>query len=77
MRCQRERSQALNRELAWTELCAKLAERNRAAVAAQQAEQAKNLRRNRQKSRGQKARMVESKKHRTAIKAGRGRVRAD
>lgn len=77
VRCQRERSQAANRQLAWTELCMKLEQRNRAAAAARQDQQAKNLRRNRQKSRGQKARMIESKKHRAAIKSRRGRVGVD
>jgi protein subunit release factor B len=77
VRCQRERSQTVNRELAWAELCAKLEERKRAAAAARQDEQAKNRRRNRQKSRGQKARMIQSKKHRAGIKSSRGRVGAD
>lgn len=77
VRCQQERSQTVNRELAWAELCAKLEERKRAAAAARQDEQAKNRRRNRQKSRGQKARMIESKKHRAGIKSSRGRVGAD
>jgi protein subunit release factor B len=76
-RCQRERSQAVNRALAWAELCAKLEERKRVAAAARQDEQAKNRRRNRQKSRGQKARMIQSKKHRAGIKSSRGRVGAD
>src|SRR3954471_8120953 len=53
VRCQRERSQAANRELAWTELCAKLEERRRAALAKGQDEREQNRRRNRQKSRGQ------------------------
>ena len=73
VRCQRERSQAANRELAWEELVAKLAERQRAAAAARQDEVERNRRRNRPKSRGQKARMVESKRHRAGIKARRGR----
>jgi protein subunit release factor B len=77
VRCQRERSQTVNRELAWAELCAKLEERKRAAAAERQDEQAKNRRRNRQKSRGQKARMIQSKKHRAGIKSSRGRVGAD
>ena len=34
VRCQRERSQAVNREVAWTELCAKLEARVGAAKAA-------------------------------------------
>jgi protein subunit release factor B len=73
VRCQRERSQAANREIAWAELCEKLEARARAArdavVAAREAER----RRERQKSRAQKRRLVESKRHRAGIKARRGR----
>ena len=77
VRCQRERSQAANRELAWNELCAKLEERQRAAAAARQDELQRSLRQNRQKSRGQKIRMIQSKKHRAGIKARRGRPEMD
>ncbi|MDB6169993.1 MAG: Class peptide chain release factor [Verrucomicrobia bacterium] len=77
VRCQRERSQAANRELAWSELASKLEERQRTAVAAQKGEREKNRRRQRQKSRGQKARMIEAKKHRSGIKSNRGRPGAD
>jgi protein subunit release factor B len=77
VRCQRERSQAANRELAWTELCEKLEERARAAAMLRQDERQKSLRQNRQKSRGQKNRMIQSKKHRAGIKAQRGRAGAD
>lgn len=74
VRCQRERSQAANRELAWMKMCEKLESRARAAkesvVEAREAER----RRTRQKSRGQKARMIEAKKHRAKHKAHRGRV---
>lgn len=74
VRCQRERSQAANRDLAWLEMCEKLEARARAAreavVEAREAER----RRTRQKSRGQKARMIEAKKHRAKHKAHRGRV---
>lgn len=77
VRCQRERSQAANRELAWLELCAKLEERARAARMLQQEEREKTRRRTRQKSRGQKARMIEAKKHRAGIKARRGRRMED
>ena len=77
VRCQRERSQAANRELAWAELCEKLEARARgrveAAVDAREAER----RRTRQKSRGQKARMVQAKKHRARHKSTRGRVREE
>lgn len=76
-RCQRERSQLANRELAWTDLCAKLAERRRTAAAHEQQEREKDQRRNRQKSRRQKGRMIASKKHRSAIKARRGRAETE
>lgn len=77
VRCQAERSQAVNRETAWIELCLRLEERARqAASAARQAEE-KQRRRLRQKSRGQKARMVESKRRRASLKAFRGRPPSD
>jgi len=77
VRCQRERSQAVNREVAWAELCAKLEARVReareAVIDAREAER----RRTRPKSRGQKIRMIQSKKHRAGIKAQRGRADRD
>ena len=76
-RCQTERSQSANRELAWAELCAKLEERRRAELAQRKDEREQSRRRNRQKSRGQKVRMIESKKHRAGIKSRRGRPEAD
>ncbi len=77
VRCQRERSQSANRELAWAEMCAKLEERQRAAAAAKQDENQRESRRKRQKSRRQKARMIESKRHRSGIKSTRNRVAPD
>ena len=77
VRIQAERSQAANRELAWWELTTKLEARVRAAAqAAEQAREAQR-RRTRQKSHGQKIRMIESKKHRAGIKARRGRPETD
>jgi protein subunit release factor B len=74
VRCQRERSQSANREIAWQELCAKLeARRHAAALEAVNAREAER-RRTRQKSRGQKVRMIEAKKRRAKQKARRGRV---
>ena len=77
VRCQRERSQSANRELAWLELVGKLEVRARAAqeviVDARETER----RRTRQKSRGQKVRMIQAKKHRAKHKAKRGRVGGD
>jgi protein subunit release factor B len=77
VRCQRERSQAANRDLAWLELCEKL--EARVAAARQSAQQARELKRRqtRQKSPGQKARMIQSKKHRARHKFHRGRVRGE
>ena len=77
VRCQRERSQTLNRLIAWTELADKLAWRRQEA--ANQAQGARELarRQKRQKSRGQKARMIQSKKHRAGIKARRSRPDAE
>ena len=74
VRCQRERSQAANRDLAWRELCEKLEARQRSAAAAVVDERESERRRNRQKSRGQKVRMIETKKHRAKHKSSRGRV---
>src|SRR4051812_25861917 len=64
VRCQRERSEAANRELAWQELCDKLEARVRSAAKAAVDVREAERRRNRQKSRGQKVRMIEAKKHR-------------
>lgn len=74
VRCQRERSQAANRELAWEELCRKLEERARAAKAAAVQAREVHRRRTRQKSRGQKAAMVTAKKRRGRHKSLRARV---
>ena len=73
VRCQRERSQSVNRLQAWMDLIGKLeAQRSQKAS---QARSARELvrRQKRQKSRGQKLRMIESKKHRAGIKSKRGR----
>ncbi|MEO7415374.1 MAG: peptide chain release factor-like protein [Opitutaceae bacterium] len=74
VRCQRERSQAANRELAWQALCGKLEGRKKAAAAAAEQLREAERRRTRPKSRGQKLRMIETKKHRAKHKSRRGRV---
>lgn len=71
VRCQAQRSQVVNRMEAWARLCAKLEDRRSSAAAAAQAEREAARRRTRQKTRGQKARMIESKRHRTRIKKSR------
>jgi protein subunit release factor B len=77
VRCQRERSQAANREIAWLELVEKLEARARAAAGAVVDARETERRRTRQKSHGQKVRMIETKKIRAKHKARRGRVRGD
>jgi len=71
VRCQRERSQAANRETAWAELCAKLEKRLRAAEQERQQAAAKIRRANRKRSSRQKAISVAGKRHRADLKAGR------
>lgn len=77
VRCQRERSQSANRELAWAELCDKITEARRAEKAAKRSAVEKARRRSRPKSRRQKAIQVAGKRHRADIKSNRGRVRAE
>ncbi|HEY4249496.1 MAG TPA: peptide chain release factor-like protein [Lacunisphaera sp.] len=75
VRCQRERSQTLNRLLAWNELAEKLEWRSREAANRAQAARELVRRQKRGKSRGQKLRMVQGKRHRAQIKSRRrGRV---
>jgi protein subunit release factor B len=74
VRCQAERSQAANRERAWQEMCDRLEARTRAAADAARQVAERKRRQTRQKSHGQKVRMIEMKKHRAAHKARRGRV---
>lgn len=72
VRCQAERSQAVNRERAWVELCERLERRRAAARAEARSEREAARRRRRQKSPAQKARMVADKRHRARIKSTRG-----
>ena len=74
VRVQRERSQSANRELAWLELCAKIAEAQRAEQARLRDQRERARRRTRPKTRAQKNRMVADKRHRSAAKGTRRRV---
>jgi protein subunit release factor B len=71
VRCQRERSQVTNRLLAWAELAEKIAAARAAAADAVRSARELARRQTRQKSRGQKARMIQTKKHRAKIKCAR------
>lgn len=71
VRCQDERSQAVNRERAWERFCEKLEERVRAAEAARRSATAKAKRKARPKSRRQKQLQVAEKRHRAGIRSAR------
>jgi peptide chain release factor len=77
VRSQQERSQAANRELAWSELCRKLEARVVETERQRRATIELARRRNRKKSPAQKARMVAAKRLRRATKDRRGRVRGE
>jgi protein subunit release factor B len=74
VRCQRERSQSVNRLLAWSELGDKLERRQTEAAKEKQSARELVRRQTRQKSYGQKQRMLQTKKHRAKHKSSRGRV---
>ncbi|MBK8476873.1 MAG: peptide chain release factor-like protein [Opitutaceae bacterium] len=71
IRMQRERTQTRNRELAWAELATKLEEKRRVEVAVVRDARELERRRTRQRSRGQKARVLQGKKHRAKRKSAR------
>jgi protein subunit release factor B len=77
VRCQAERSQTANRETAWDELCRRLEARVRAGKEAVRDERERLRRQTRQKSYGQKVKMIAAKKHRARIKTSRGRPDLD
>ena len=71
VKCQRERSQALNRFLARRELLDRLEARERGAVAAAEAERARIRRQKRRRSRRAKEKMLASKRAQSEKKAAR------
>jgi protein subunit release factor B len=77
VRCQANRSREQNRLTAWTRLCDKLEAQQRTIREAHQQAVQKQKRRTRPKSPTQKRRMVADKRHRSQIKARRGRVSDD
>lgn len=68
------RSQSMNRKIARERLAEKLADRRAARSAAMRAETAKARRQKAKRSLSEKRKLVEGKRHRSAIKKGRGRV---
>lgn len=73
VKCQRERSQVMNRFFARRELCDRLEAKVEGAKSARQQEAEKIRRQKRRKSRRQRMRMLDDKRHHSAKKAGRGR----
>lgn len=77
VRCQRERSQAANREIARAELCDRIeALRAKAKLEKQNAAE-KKRRRNRKRPKGLRERILQHKHRRSDTKRDRGRVRGD
>lgn len=74
VRCQRERSQVMNRHWARVELCDRLEAVLQDARLAEQNEREKTRRQNRPRPRGLKQRILKEKKNRGEVKKNRGRV---
>jgi protein subunit release factor B len=77
VRCQRERSQAMNRFIARRLLCDKLEERVLGAQSARQQAAEKIRRQKRKRSKRAKERILEAKRHQSGVKAMRGRPSRD
>ncbi len=77
VRCQDERSQALNRYLARARMADKLEARAAEAIARRRHEIERERRRKRGRSKASKARMLENKRHRSSVKKHRGAVRGE
>lgn len=77
VRCQRERSQVMNRHWARVELCDRMEAVLKEARMSLQNEREKTRRQNRPRPRGLKQRILDTKKNRSGVKKNRGRVRGD
>jgi peptide chain release factor len=77
VKCQRERSQALNRFLARRILLDKIAAQLRGAATAAEQETAKIRRQKRKRSRRAKLKLLADKRHRAEKKSGRATVHPD
>lgn len=77
IRCQKERSQVMNRYWARMELCDRLETVKKEAALAIQNEREKARRQNRPRPRGLKQKILDTKKNRSGVKKNRGRVKGD
>ncbi|GEP46456.1 hypothetical protein BGE01nite_57470 [Brevifollis gellanilyticus] len=77
VRCQKERSQVMNRHWARVELCDRLETALKDARLAVQNEREKVRRQNRPRPRGVKRKILQGKRERGEVKRNRGRVKDD
>lgn len=77
VRCQRERSQVMNRHWARVELCERIEAARAEARLAAQDEREKKRRQTRARPRSVKREMREGKRHRAGVKKNRGKVGGD
>jgi protein subunit release factor B len=77
VRCQKERSQVMNRHWARVELCDRLETALKDARMAVQNEREKVRRQNRPRPRGVKRKILQGKRERGEVKRNRGRVKED
>ncbi|MCP5556301.1 MAG: peptide chain release factor-like protein [Verrucomicrobiaceae bacterium] len=75
IRCQKERSQTQNRYWARVELCDRLQTQKQEAKLAEQNEREKKRRQSRPRPRGLQEKILKTKRERSEVKRGRGRVR--
>lgn len=75
IRCQKERSQTQNRYWARVELCDRLQAQKQEAKLAEQNEREKKRRQSRPRPRGLQEKILKTKRERSEVKRGRGRVR--
>lgn len=75
VRCQRERSQAMNRQLARAELCDLIEQSRQARMQAEQDAREKTRRQKRKRPKGVKEKILKHKHRRSETKQTRGRVR--
>ena len=77
VRCQKERSQVMNRHFARAELCDRVEEQRAAAKLAERSAIEKTRRQKRKRPKGLKEKILKTKRQRSETKRTRGRVRGN
>lgn len=77
VRCQKERSQVMNRHFARAELCDRIEEKRAAVKLAERSEIEKTRRQKRKRPKGLKEKILKHKRQRSETKKSRGRVRGN